>query len=106
ANATNNSTSKSRQPSISSTSSVTNTNGEANNNSTPSNRNRPTNNRKSKPRNSLNNTEISILQESHSNSSHTDAITISSLNESSSIQSPSNVADIDDDIPSPLVGGT
>ncbi|CAF2792120.1 unnamed protein product [Rotaria sp. Silwood2] len=106
ANATNNSTSKSRQPSISSTSSVTNTNGESTNNSSLSNRNRSNSNRKSKPRNSSTNTEISILQESHSNSSHTDAITMSSLNESSSIQSPSNTADIDDDIPSPTMGGT
>ncbi|CAF0885829.1 unnamed protein product [Rotaria sp. Silwood1] len=106
ANATSNSTSKSRQPSISSTSSITNTNGESTNNSSSSNRNRSNNNRKSKPRNSSNNTEISILQESHSNSSHTDAITMSSLNESSSIQSPSNTADIDDDIPSPTMGGT
>lgn len=30
---------------------------------------------------------------------------MSSLNESSSMQSPSNVADMDDDIPSPTVGG-
>ncbi|CAF1085093.1 unnamed protein product [Rotaria sordida] len=119
ANATNNSTSKSRQPSISSTSSLTNTNGESlNNSSSSSNRNRSNtnttttttnnnnNNRKSKPRNSLNNIEISISHESHSNSSHTDAITMSSLNESSSIQSPSNIDDIDDDISSPTMGGT
>ncbi|CAF1387577.1 unnamed protein product [Adineta steineri] len=118
ANATNNSTLKSRQPSISSTTSVTNTNGDSLNNSSSSNRNRSNNtnnnnnnnNRKSKPRNSSHNIESSILQESHSNSSHTDAITMSSLNESSSVQSPLNTADIDDDdddnIPSPTMGGT
>ncbi|UJR10202.1 hypothetical protein I4U23_014417 [Adineta vaga] len=116
ANATQNSTLKSRQPSITSTTSLININGDSNNNSSTSNRNRSTNNnnnnRKSKARNSIHNLESSILQESHSNSSHADAITMSSLNESSSMQSPSNTGDIDDDdddddnIPSPTLGGT
>ncbi|CAF0939581.1 unnamed protein product [Adineta steineri] len=63
-------------------------------------RNKSTNNRKSKSNN--NNTEYLIVQESHSNSSHADATTMSSLNDSSSIETN----DIDDDIPSPTIGTT
>ncbi|CAF0844083.1 unnamed protein product [Adineta ricciae] len=112
ANATNNSALKSRQPSVTSTNSVTTTNGDSNNNSSTTNRNRSANNnnRKSKGRNSVHNLESSILQESHSNSSQADAMMMSHLNESSSMQSLSNAGDIDDndddDVPSPTIGST
>ncbi|UJR35819.1 hypothetical protein I4U23_028566 [Adineta vaga] len=71
-------------------------------NQTPSttnnNRNRSNNNRKSKS----NNHENVSLQESHSNSSHTDTTTMNNTNDTSPIENN----DVDEDIPSPIIGNT